>query len=54
MKKTLVMLLALVFVFASVAMAEQPEGYPEVVEGIDFGHHHLRLLDQPGPGRETG
>ena len=45
MKKTLVMLLALVFVFASVAMAEQPEGYPEVVEGIDFGGATITIYD---------
>ena len=45
MKKTLVLLLALVFVFASVAMAEQPEGYPEVVEGIDFGGATITIYD---------
>ena len=44
MKKTLVLLLALVFVFASVAMAEQ-EGYPEVVEGIDFGGATISIYD---------
>ena len=38
MKKLVALLLAAIMLFASVmALAEAPEGYPEVVEGIDFG-----------------
>ncbi|MBR0320465.1 MAG: hypothetical protein IIX10_05350 [Clostridia bacterium] len=46
MKKMVALLLALMMVVACMpALAEQPEGYPEVVEGIDFGGQTIYIYD---------
>ncbi|MBR6525628.1 MAG: hypothetical protein IKT57_06630 [Clostridia bacterium] len=46
MKKMVALLLALMMVVACMpALAEWPEGYPEVVEGIDFGGQTIYIYD---------
>lgn len=47
MKKlvTLVLALAMLFSMSSIACAEAPEGYPEVVPGIDFGGATVTIYD---------
>ena len=46
MKKLLAWLLCAALLLASTAaLAETPEGYPEVVEGIDFGGAEVMILD---------
>ena len=45
MKKLVALLMAAMMLLASVAMAEAPEGYPEVVPGIDLGGATIYILD---------
>ena len=46
MKKLVALLLAAMMLCASVvALAEAPEGYPAVVEGIDFGGAEVVIYD---------
>jgi len=46
MKKLVALLLAVMMLLASVAaLAEVPEGYPEVKEGIDFGGQTIYIYD---------
>ncbi len=45
MKKTLALLLALAMLMTVAAFAEAPEGYPEIVEGIDFGGETIYIYD---------
>lgn len=45
MKKLVALILAAMMLCASLALAEAPEGYPEVVEGIDFGGATVTIYD---------
>ena len=46
MKKLFTLLLAALMLITSVAaLAEAPEGYPEVKEGIDFGGAEIFVYD---------
>ncbi len=45
MKKLVALLLAVLMLTASFAMAEAPEGYPAVVEGIDLGGKTVTIYD---------
>ena len=46
MKKLVALLMAVLMLLASVAaLAEAPEGYPEVVPGIDFGGQTIYIYD---------
>ena len=46
MKKVLALVLAAMLLSVSfAALAEAPEGYPAVVEGIDFGGAEVQVLD---------
>ncbi len=45
MKKLVALILAAMMLCASLALAESPEGYPEVVEGIDFGGATVTIYD---------
>ena len=44
MKKLVALLLA-VMMLSAMALAEAPEGYPAVVEGIDFGGATVTIYD---------
>ena len=45
MKKLVALLLAAMMLCASAALAEAPEGYPAVVEGVDFGGATVYVYD---------
>jgi hypothetical protein len=45
MKKLVFLSLAIAMLFAVAALAEAPEGYPEVVDGIDFGGETIYIYD---------
>ena len=45
MKKLVALVLAAMMLCASFAMAEVPEGYPEIVPGIDFGGATVTIYD---------
>ena len=54
MKRILIVLLALALMMASAAaLAEAPEGYPEVVEGIDFGGRTIHIYDWWSSGERS-
>ena len=53
MKKLVALLLA-VMMLSAMALAEAPEGYPAVVEGIDFGGATVTIYDfWSGPGERV-
>ena len=45
MKKLFALLLAVMMLLSATALAEAPEGYPEVKEGIDFGGAEIFVYD---------
>lgn len=51
MRKTIAFVLALVLLMCTFAVAESPEGYPEVKEGIDLGGKTIYILDYWSPSK---